>query len=292
MALLTDSDLKSLLRKENPIIKGINLSGNLDGIHSPIQPCSIDLRMSEIFLPSEENLQIEEISRKHCWKLGVGESVKVTTLEEFDLPNCYGALLLAPARLTRRGVVVLDTGHIDPGFQGKLRLTLINMGKHPYELRTGDPVATVLIFRLEKSVEFGLKDRKDDKAPYEGGLDDINCLSPDFLNIQKRAINTARKEAKQAVGQSGWRFVFVSVFLPIILGILTAWVTYLVTFENRLRAIENQSTAFGSNLESEKRLQRLENELANLRNSSIPKDEFNTRLRSLELEIQQLNQQR
>lgn len=228
MCFLTDSELKRLFKADSLPIRGIEKveENELDSINSQIQPCSIDLRISEIFLPSKNNKKGPATRyRTNQYQLGVGESVKITTRETFDLGNAYGGLLLAPARLTRRGIIVPDIGHIDPGFKGDLRITLINMGRHPYELKSGDTIATVLLFRLAEPCAVGLRDRKG-AQPYATGLEDIEHLAPDFLLIEKRAQDLSRKEAKAALGQSGWKFAFLSVFLPIVLGILTAFVAY------------------------------------------------------------------
>lgn len=265
MAFLTDSKLKELLKSSNPPIRGLDLSGNLDSIGSPIQPCSVDLRISEVFLPfRDEKVDVKAVRRTSHHSLGVGESVKVTTLEEFDLGNDYGALLVAPARLTRRGLIVPDIGHVDPGFRGPLRITLINMGRHPYELRSGDSIVTVLLFRLATPVAVGLRDRTDGVQPYEKGLEDIRHLSADFLNIESRVKELAGNVARTTLGESGWRRAFFSWCLPIVIGILTALLTYYVHVESRLAGLEAKSGLFTDIQQLERRIDQLESKLKNV----------------------------
>ena len=265
MSFLTDSVLKQLLQSDNPPIKGLDLGGDLDSIVSQIQPCSVDLRISEVFLPfHDEKADVRAIRRVSHHSLDVGESVKVSTIEEFALGNEYGALLVAPARLTRRGIVVPDVGHVDPGFRGPLRMTIINMGRHPYELRHGDSIVTVLLFRLAESVDVGLLDRGGGVQPYEKGLEDIRHLSADFLNIDARVKKRAGDVARTTLGESGWRYAFITYFLPIIIGILAGWVTYYFSVDTRLVGLETKSVLFTQNRDLEKRIDQLESKIKDL----------------------------
>jgi deoxycytidine triphosphate deaminase len=245
MPFLADSELKRLLQSSNPPIKGRDLPGNLDSINSQIQPCSVDLRISEVFLPfRDQESNVETVHRTSCHSLGVGESVKVTTAEGFDLNNDCGALVVAPARLTRRGLILPDIGHVDPGFHGQLRITIINMGREPYELKTGSTIVTVLLFHLSKAASVGLRQRTDGVQPYQGGLEDIRYLSADFLNIESRVKTLAGNVARTALGESGWRHAFFHWCLPIIIGILAGFATYYFRIESRLADLENKSKMF------------------------------------------------
>lgn len=265
IGLIPDTELKAILKGANPPIKNLDLSGDLDRIDSPIQPCSVDLRIQEIFLPFEGDAALRQdesaVKRTFYHQLGVGESVKVTTLEEFDLSSEYAGLIVAPARLARRGIIVPDVGHVDPGFCGKLRITLINMGRSPYELKKNEPIVTVLLFRLASPVGIGLNSRKGGGLPYEKGLDDIRHLSSDLLNIGHRASKRAEEVARSVLGDSGWRHAFFTWCLPIIIGLLTALVTYYAATESRLGKLETKTELVSGNRELEKRIQGLEDRL-------------------------------
>lgn len=277
MSFLIDSEIKALLKSDSPPIIDADLSGNLDSIDSQIQPCSTDLRISEIFQPCDEKMATEDSApRMKQYDLRVGQSVKVTTIETLDLGNQYAGLFVAPARLTRKGIVLPDVGHIDPGFKGKLRITLINMGRHPHLLKHGDSVATILLSRLASACEVGLRDRSGDQ-PYDKGLEDIRHLSPDFLDIESRAEKIAKKVAKSAVGESGWRLL-VSYFLPIVVGLCIAgvgyytqvgvkvdrWTAELKTVKAQLNAAEKVASTVSETRRLEQRIDSLERRITPL----------------------------
>jgi deoxycytidine triphosphate deaminase len=41
-------------------------------------------------------------------------------------------------------------GHVDPGFEGHLKFTLINFGPRDFPLKVGQKIACLLLFQLEK----------------------------------------------------------------------------------------------------------------------------------------------
>lgn len=233
MEWITDSELRTLLASARPPIANVGPDRDLESITSQIQPCSVDLRIEEIFLPVAKDSAVDSVLRTFRHDLKVGESVRVSTTESFELGDEFAGIVFAPVRLSRRGVVVPDIGHIDPGFRGELRMTLINMGRDTYELQKGQIVATVLLFRLNKRCAYGLGQRKG-AQPYDAGLEDIRHLAPDFLNITKTARRLARGEAERLLGASGWRYAFYSVFLPIIVGIVGGFATYYFQVQREL----------------------------------------------------------
>ncbi len=264
MSFLTDSELKRLIGSVDSPIRGVDLSGDLDSIRSQIQPCSVDLRISEVFLPFRtDETDVGKVHRTYRYDLDVGETVRVATCEEFELNNHYGALVVAPARLTRRGILVPDVGHVDPGFSGPLRMTIINMGRNRYEVKSGDVIVTVLLFRLDTPVDVGLRDRTGGPPPYEEGRD-TKHLSPDFLDIERRASCIAVETTKAVLRGSGWIRAFVTLFLPIIVGILAALITYYISVESRLSGLEVESKMFTEHREFDGRISQLESQVNDL----------------------------
>jgi dUTP pyrophosphatase len=41
-------------------------------------------------------------------------------------------------------------GTIDPGYRGELRVILLNLGREPYTVRTGDRIAQLIVARYER----------------------------------------------------------------------------------------------------------------------------------------------
>lgn len=189
MTLLSDSKLKALVASE----QAVTSPNGPDSIL--VEPASIDFRIGRIIVPGSPDATG---TPKQFHTLHQGATAAVLTLEQFKLPAGIGAITFPPSRVAFRGLLVTNPGHIDPGYEGPMRFMVINMGRDPYELRVGDAIATVMLFRTEE----------DAAKPYENSkvvADFVPPMSPDFLDITSRA-EEAAKEAVSSVRKSviGW----------------------------------------------------------------------------------------
>jgi hypothetical protein len=80
-----------------------------------------------------------------------------------------------------------NPGHIDPGYHGNLRFTVINMSAQLFPLRTGDAIVTLLIDKLAKPVTNNFQQRTGPCAVKGPGWDEVNLLAKDFVNVEERA---------------------------------------------------------------------------------------------------------
>jgi hypothetical protein len=104
-----------------------------------------------------------------------------------------------------------NPGHVDPGYVGNLTFTVINMGKEPYELRRGDRIVTLLLFKLEHPAEAGWSSRRNNGRGLGVTEERMEQLSAD-LNVEQRAREVAKGEE-----QKTRIFAFAA---PIIIGLL------------------------------------------------------------------------
>jgi deoxycytidine triphosphate deaminase len=80
-----------------------------------------------------------------------GEIVSVLTLEELNLPGDVAATAFAINSQSREGLMVLNPGHVDPGFRGPLSVKAINLRKVPLSIAGGDKIFTVIFEKLPKN---------------------------------------------------------------------------------------------------------------------------------------------
>ena len=69
------------------------------------------------------------------------------------MPRNWAAYGFPPSHLSAGGLLMTNPRHIDPGYVGKLRFTVINMSAQTVTLRQGDAIVTLIIHRLENVVE-------------------------------------------------------------------------------------------------------------------------------------------
>ncbi|WP_448788403.1 dCTP deaminase domain-containing protein [Bacteroides graminisolvens] len=154
---------------------------------SPVQASSLDLHVGEIHIPN--GICIFSNDSKNRIYLKPGQTIVVVTKETLKLPSNLCGFGFPPDSLSQQGVLMVNLGHIDPGWHGKIKFVLINVGKIETLIKIDDVVATMLFCKLNNSAKKDYcKRRSGDKVPFSPRITDISKhLSRDFLNIDKRA---------------------------------------------------------------------------------------------------------
>jgi hypothetical protein len=199
----------------------------------------------------------------------------VRTVEEFSLDAQHSAVVLPTNSVSMKGLLMTNPGHVDPGYRGPIHVTVINMGRRPYELRQGDRFLRALIFKLDGHV--------DTTAPRVTGnpINEqlLDTLSPDFLSVQTRAADAARVQVNAMSARAQLlQFVIPSVLTAI--GVVATAIynnnSIKTDFERRLHDIEN--------VKVDARIQKLDADLQKLGND-FPTEK---RLSSMEKQLQEL----
>lgn len=168
---------------------------------SSIQPSSIDLTIGRIYLPGKKDKSSGSaefpITGQHV--LQPGETAVIETAEKFCLPSEVAGFGFPPSSVSSKGILMTNPGHIDPGYEGHMSFTVINMGRKAYGLEHGRPICTVLLFRLAKPPRKDFRQRgphTPTNKEYWGDL--LDRLSPDFLDVENRAKEIAKDTVKDA----------------------------------------------------------------------------------------------
>lgn len=207
MDLLRDKDLQTLLSTEptggaHPLISHISAE-NWTTETSAIQPCSVDLHIGSIQLPAAVKggpiVKVEHQGEELV--LGTGETAVVTTTESLYMPNTIAGVGFPPSHVSIKGLLMTNPGHVDPGYEGPMHFTVINMAREPYTLRIGDTICTLLLFRLAEKVEADWKARVP--AENRNRAVDVNRLAKDFVNVTGRARSIAKEAVSKAAFYSG-----------------------------------------------------------------------------------------
>jgi len=233
--MLSDSELKRRLKEsqeqgdENAIVSGFPRKWaespldkpDWDAAGSPIQAASIDLHVGYIYVPGKGVGRLGGEGKGHSsFELETGHSVVVSTLERLNLPSDLAGIVFPPSALSAKGILVANIGHIDPGYRGPLRFTLINMGSSSFALTQGVDLATLMLFNVVGRCQASWLDRKR-RTGEEPKKEEIDSLAFDFVDFDKRA----RKIARTAIGVSGWKWTAIQFGIPILVALGTWWWT-------------------------------------------------------------------
>lgn len=109
------------------------------GMTYGLGPAGYDVRVSEEFI------------------LGPGEFRLASTVEYFNMPLDLQGVVHDKSTLARLGLALQNT-IIDPGWYGFLTLEMHNQATYPLEIKSGMPIACVVLHKLDEATE----------KPYEG----------------------------------------------------------------------------------------------------------------------------
>jgi dCTP deaminase len=238
VSLLND---KSLLERQlaNPIINGLAVPKDWYAEDSPIQSSSVDLHIGKIFLPGKTG---KAEGSADCpielHALEPGQTAIVSTLEELCLPNDIGAFGFPPSRVSVTGLLMTNPGHVDPGYAGPLRFTVINMGKTDFVLRRNDSIVTLLFIKLIQAAEKDWLQRRGGRRGSTPKQSDLNLLSPDFLDVKSRAATAAKTEIEAAGIKLKAREVIVSLVSAALGAGLLGWITGIQDLKSKVDALE------------------------------------------------------
>ena len=203
MSLLRDEELIAAITVPPPAIpyvEGVALpsaAADRYSKDSPVQASSIDLHIGNIYLPGEKASDLGgALQPKDNYSLMTGETAVVTTAETLHLPSDVAGFGFPPSGVSFKGLLMTNPGHVDPGYDGVMRFTVINMGKEPYFLERGGRIVTLLLFRLSDAVHANWHQRN----PAGSSLPNhaaISRLSRDFVDVKHRAEDIAKKRGMQ-----------------------------------------------------------------------------------------------
>lgn len=146
-----------------------------------IKGASLNLKVGKIFVPGKKSEELGSVEKPlTVFSLKQGATVVLKTSQRVKLNSQQTGIMFPPNHVSLKGLLMTNPGHVDPGFEGHLHVTVINMGSAPYELRAEDQVIRLMVFEL------------DDTPPaYGPSLDPVSeqllqNLSHDFFDISSR----------------------------------------------------------------------------------------------------------
>lgn len=246
--ILTDTDIQQLIKDHPDVIDPLPTT-TLDS-DALVQAAGVDLTIGEIYVPETDEGKLGGVNnpRKDAYLLEAGTTVIVKTAQRLKVPSGFAAIGFPPARVSRDGILMTNPGHIDPGFEGQLTFTLINMGRQVYELKVGSRIATLLFFKLTKDpkADWQARGNKPSGSPVKQIT--LDKLTRDFLSVEERAKAIADESEKKVrrTAQIWTSFAgALVVVVPLLTLALDTWVTGdadLTAVESRVSAIEQKIT--------------------------------------------------
>lgn len=150
--------------------------GNEFRIFDHIKKPFIDIKNPKSF---KNITQLLKIKKGEPFVFQPGQFVLAVTLEEVSLADDIAARIDGRSSLGRLGIVVHSTsGHIDPGFIGKITLEIENIGMMPILLYPGTRICQLVFEKLSSPAQVPYYKKKEAKylrakLPEESKLEKI-----------------------------------------------------------------------------------------------------------------------
>jgi dCTP deaminase len=216
--VLVDHEIVRLLADDPPLATNVPRD-DFRGQTSRIQAASLDLTVGDVFIPGADADKPGGSQSPHTRvSLREGRVAVVRTLETLNMPSDLVALAFPPASLTIQGVLMTNPGQIDPGYQGPLHLTIINMSKEPLTLFRGQRLIRLIFAKLDPapSADYRLRHPGAAASPITDEL--LQALSIDFLNVEQRANDLIKTSERKAAVYSA----VIAAVVGIVFALLTA----------------------------------------------------------------------
>lgn len=249
MPLLTDAQLRDRLNANPDIVRGLDTTRWAE-YDSAIQPASIDLHVGDVYLPGESSPGVPGTLKPRAeLTLSTGQTAVVVTKEHLNMPQDWAAYGFPPSHISAQGLLMTNPGHIDPGFSGKLRFTVINMSAVSFSLRRGDAIVTLIVHLLAEPVAHDFTQRRT--AAGLGVLpdpswDDVNRLAKDFVDVEARSkriasaeVQTAQDRLNRLDTRTKW-FTVLAAALGVLGTILVGWLTGLQGVRNDVNDLKSK----------------------------------------------------
>lgn len=227
--ILTDKEIQEVIEKG--IIK-------IDPFDPEcLEPASYDFRVGAegITTQGREKLNLAE---KGLMLLEPGDFGVVSSLESIQMPNNYAARLGIRSYYSRQGLFAATGPQIDPGFKGRLFITVINLSPNPITLPYKEKLLTIEFHKLNQDVtkpyagefqsKLNMSDREIRVIIERKGLSFAEMIQA--INAMNKSINQLTADVKSIKSSIS----LLAILLGSGLGIITILAT-IITISLALR---------------------------------------------------------
>jgi dUTPase len=229
VGLLSNVELEAQLKGTTPLVQGLEQPVDRHAPNSALESASIRLRAGDIFQLLPDGGGLRAVSDQIILKEGGVAFVLTKEIMNFDEHHA-GVMTAKSGGIAEKGILITNTGHVDPGFKGRLRYAVINMGHEPFCLRAGDVITKLMVFRMGRSADPAWSEMHQ-PIP-DPTTETIRPLGHDFLDIQRRAEKIASEKARETFNEMmisyGIPAALLALAISALVGVLGAAITIAI----------------------------------------------------------------
>jgi len=141
----------------------------------------------------------------------------IVSRETVRVPPGYVGYAMPKTGLCFKGVLCLNTGIIDPGYNGRLSTVAINFDKEECEIEVGEQFLRLVVHRLEDKSAVDPETGKSDEAYLKDRQQDSKRFPLTFLDVPGQF----QKIADKILGRQTNQVLFMLAVLAAVIGFMT-----------------------------------------------------------------------
>jgi dCTP deaminase len=223
--MLTDSEIREAMEQQALQIKPFE--------PKRLEPASYDLRAGRVLVARRGivDLSKEPLVLRH------GDWAEIESLEVVELPLNMAATVGVRSSLTRRGLDWFSGPQIDPGYKGKIYISVFNASVAPIDISYGMAFATLIFYRLSRDASrpYAGKFQKQLTFPEEDVERMMKTESYTFSDVVAsvasldQTVDKLTKASERTVTDLGWvRKLLVAILLAIVAGVAAQIIGYWI----------------------------------------------------------------
>jgi dCTP deaminase len=139
MSFLSDVEIKDAIQSKDISIEPFD--------ERDLEPSSYDFRVGRALIAGKG------VSGKEDFPLYLkpGDWMEIESLENVKISQKIGVIIGMPSGMSRKGILAFSGLHIDPGYRGKIFITLFNPSSDTFKIECEQKLCTLIFFKFDKN---------------------------------------------------------------------------------------------------------------------------------------------
>jgi len=214
--MMSDVEIRESLNSKEIVIKPFS--------EKYLEPGSYDCRVGRVLLAGRGIVD----PKKEVIILRTGDWAEIESLEEFELGLGVAGTIGIRSSVTRSGVDWFAGPQLDPGFNGRVYVSLFNPSSEPCEIKPDEPFFTVIFHKLGKSASRGYSGKYQGRKefPEEDVQRMIKMQAPTLadvvvsVGVLERTVEKLTKATEGMAKDIGWvKYLLTGILLALVVGL-------------------------------------------------------------------------
>ncbi|MEO1218498.1 MAG: hypothetical protein AAFY45_33520 [Bacteroidota bacterium] len=229
------------------VVGNTDLEGRIENIiehHYPknLSNCGYTLRLGTVIEPGTGNeitLENKDGKTQLTYTIKPAEILIIQTKERVKMPLDLTGSFSALHRWARKGLLLINSSIVEPGYHGNLSCFVINFSKREIVFKPNDDIAKIVLHKLSDHPDENEKNKalfSITEEEYKNSLSEqARAFQDTFLDIhsiEERAGEIAVSKAKSAITYGGIILAFLLTFST-----LSNFVSKWISFDDKERKI-------------------------------------------------------